>query len=94
MPKPSGELALFMAIWASRPHVCFITGEPIREFNVSCFAHILAKGSYPKFRLYDKNIMLVTKQAHYEYDNGDRGAPEFAHVMKIHDELITKYYES
>ncbi len=92
MPKPTGELILFKAIWDTRPHICFITGEPIYEFNVSCFAHILSKGSFPKFRLFDKNIMLVTKDAHYEYDNGDRSAPEFAHVMKIHDELIKQYY--
>ncbi len=90
--KPSGELILFKAIWETRPHVCQMTGEPISEFNVWNFMHILSKGAYPKFRLFDKNILLVTKEFHNEYDNGDRSAPEFKDVMVLHDELIKQYY--
>ena len=92
MPKPTGEKVLFDVIWATRPHVCEVSGQIIREANVSCFMHILSKGAYPKFRLFDKNILLVTPEIHNEYDNGDRSDPKFYQVMKLHDELIKKYY--
>lgn len=91
--KPSGELILFKAIFASRPHKCQVTGDPITEFNVSNFMHILSKGAFPKFRLFDKNILFVTKEIHDEYDCKDRSAEKFKDVMKLHDELITKYYQ-
>lgn len=85
---------MFVAIWNSRPHVCEVSGERIKDFNVSCFMHILSKKAYPKFRLYDKNILLVTPEVHHRYDCGARSAPEFEKVRELHDNLINQYYNN
>ena len=70
--KHTGELALFQSIWATRPHVSFLSGIPIEHFNVSNFAHCLpkAQNKYPQFKLFDKNIILLTETEHFLYDNG------------------------
>jgi hypothetical protein len=73
--KPTGEYALFEAIWATRPHESFISGEPLdkyygTDFWVNLFAHVLPKKNYPKFRLYDKNIVLLTPYEHQILDQG------------------------
>jgi len=50
--KPTGEYALFLAIWGVRKHVSFISNEllaytPHNAFWVNCFAHVLSKKQYP-----------------------------------------------
>ena len=59
--KPTGEAALFKAIWASRPRVSFLTGQllPGSDARSWFFAHVLPKrdtGGYLKFKLYIKTI--------------------------------------
>jgi len=66
----TGELELFVEIWDERPHVSFISGEPIRQFNVSCFAHVLNKNVYPELRLKKINIALITPEEHRIFDQG------------------------
>lgn len=68
--KPTGELALFQAIWATRRHVSFLSGKPLGEFNVCYFAHVISKKQWPKGRLTDKNIILLTQEEHTLYDQG------------------------
>ena len=67
--KPTGEKALFEALWATREHVSFVSGLPVNPI-AHTFAHVLPKGLYPKFRLYDKNIVFLTPEEHYEFDFG------------------------
>lgn len=68
--KTTGELAFFSALWDIRPRKCFITKKPLGdEFNLMYFFHILPKGSYPKFRLYDKNIIFVCAEYHHDWHN-------------------------
>lgn len=63
--KPSGELAVFDAIWKTRKHICFITGEPIPEpYVVDNFMHVLPKGQYPAWRLNPRNIVLGLTRVH------------------------------
>lgn len=93
IPKATGELALFQAIWNTRPHICQVSGNPIKEFDVRCFMHVLSKKAYPAYRLFDKNILLVTPDIHHEYDCGDRSKPIFDKVRKLHDQLIESYYK-
>ena len=64
IPQPTGEGALFQAILAVRPHVDFVTGEPIPNASYYNCHHVLKKSSYPKFRLFDKNIVLLTNDNH------------------------------
>lgn len=69
-PKPTGELALFTAIWHTRKRVSFLSGKQLGEFNVAYFAHVISKKQEPKLRLTDKNIILLTKEEHNLYDQG------------------------
>jgi hypothetical protein len=94
IPKPSGELVLFNAIWKSRPHICQVSKEPIKDFDIWCFAHVLSKKSFPKFRLYDKNIILVTREIHHQYDNGSsKDDPRFGWVYELKSNLKAEYNE-
>jgi len=69
---PTGELALFRSIWATRPHISFISGREIEFFHPIHFAHVLPKGKnkYPLFKLYDKNVVILTEREHTLYDQG------------------------
>jgi hypothetical protein len=71
--KPSGEGALFQALWNVRPHKSFITGESLGdEAKTWFFAHVLPKSTYPEMRLYDKNIVFLTLEQHEIWDRTDR----------------------
>lgn len=71
--KPTGELILFNTIFNTRPQVSFVNGEPLARYKdtdlyVNLFAHVIPKGKYPKFRLYDRNIALLTPKQHEQWD--------------------------
>lgn len=64
------QIELFQSIWATRPHVSFISGEPIRNFDHWCFAHVLPKGTYPDLKFSADNIVLLTREEHRIFDQG------------------------
>ena len=69
--KASGEGILFKAIWDTRPHVSFISGVHLGdEAKAHFFAHLLPKGQYPKYRLLDRNIVLLSMEEHAMLDAG------------------------
>lgn len=90
--KASGQLAVFLKIWNERPHLCQVTGDPIPYFDLWGFMHLLSKKAYPRFMLYENNILLVKRSIHTQYDDGDRSDSIFKRVNELHDELITEYY--
>lgn len=98
--KPTGELILFQSIWATRKHECAVCGEHLKEFSVWFFSHVLAKSSYPRFRLYDKNILLKCKQHHIDYTEksindlikSEEYGDKWIVINGLHDELIKEYY--
>jgi hypothetical protein len=69
--KASGQAALFEALWNTRPRVSFISGIPVTP-EPSTFAHLLSKAQnkYPKFKLYSKNIVFLTRYEHFLLDHG------------------------
>lgn len=69
--KVTGELDLFREIFTERGGRCEITGEKL-VFDPWCFAHILGKKAYPKFRLLKENIAMVKADLHTLYDNGSQ----------------------
>lgn len=105
--KATGELGLFLQLWQDRPHVSFLSGIPLDEFNVNMCSHILAKGQnkYPRFKLKPENIQFLTEMEHYLYDNGtmdsraryklelmDMGYDcDWEKIWKLRDTLKEKY---
>lgn len=94
--KPTGEYALFLKIFADVKGVCQVTGEQIK-FDVCNFAHILAKGAYPGFRLNPENILHVKPEIHSLYDNSSKENllnkyPDAEIFFIKKDELRYKYY--
>src|SRR4030042_4640277 len=74
--KSTGEKDLFLGIWEeTEDKVSFITGQDLTQYEdttlfPNLFAHVLNKKNYPKFRLYKKNIVLLTPEEHRLYDQG------------------------
>lgn len=89
-----GELALFISIWQTRPHVSFVSGLALTNFDIRCFFHILPKGSYRRYKLNENNIILTTPEEHHKWHN-DRGSlrniPEWEKVFNLYDELRETY---
>ena len=99
--KVTGEGELFKEIAQERPHVCFVTGTPVNVYNqdgrlnVSCFAHLVSKGSRTDLRLLKKNIVIVLPRVHHIYDKGNRQERAemeqyegWHNLHKLHDLII------
>lgn len=86
------ELLLFQKIFQERPPFCEVTGKRIFEFNVCCFSHVLAKGAYPKFRLYEKNIVFCLPDKHFEWEFKTRKTLELSWIETLESALKTEYY--
>ena len=71
------QLDMFVEIWDNmdKPRLCPISGQEIDKFYntkmwFSCFAHVLAKGMYRKYKLNPFNIMVVHPEVHRMIDQG------------------------
>lgn len=57
------DLEFYKYLWKKRDHVCIECGNPLKEFNMDMFHHILPKkkghGGYPYFRHEEKNVILL-----------------------------------
>ncbi len=97
-PKTTGEGVFLESIWNTRPHVSWISGKSLGdEYNVMCLFHILGKGAFPGFRLYDKNLILTTPQEHHDWHNMTRDKllekdPRWQNVFDLYEELQQEYY--
>lgn len=96
--KATGEGALFLAIWNSRPHISFVSGKHLgSEAKSFYFAHVLPKSTYPAYRLFDRNIVLLTQEEHHAFDNGSRealtGQPGWDRLFALEQELKDNYYK-
>ena len=95
--KATGELALFQTIWATRPHKCSVCDANIPEFDTWVFSHVLSKGAFPRFRLYDKNIVIKCRDHHRQYEttsNKDLAkiGGNWLPIIDLHDSLVQEYY--
>lgn len=95
--KPTGEKPMFENIWNSRPHKSEISETPIPEPSPFNFLHVIPKGQnkYPKFKLYEKNIVLGTYDEHHIWDNArhlaDPEDPKWARMYALEAVLIQEY---
>ena len=97
LKKPTGELAMFKAIFLELKGKCEITGNTI-EFHPISFAHILSKGAYPSFRLKRSNIIMVMPEIHELYDNASKlhllsKYPAAEVIYERKEKLIQEYYK-
>jgi hypothetical protein len=94
--KKTGELDMFIKIWNSRPHFCEVSGDPIKEFDVRCFMHVLAKKAFGLFRLREDNIFMVLPELHHSYDFGNKEAlrkdARWNKVFERYEDLKAEYY--
>jgi len=93
--EPTGEISVFEQIWRDRPHFSEVNGEPLGEFNVSLFAHILpkAQNKYPKFKLNPDNVLLMSFRQHFDFDNARHkcSGPDWQKVFQKEEELKEEY---
>ena len=93
---------MFTYIWENtKDKRCLVSGAYLREFYgtnkwVNCFAHILPKGLYPKWKLNPFNIVLLHPDIHYLYDFGtEKQRLESGHnfniLYKLKDQLKHVY---
>ena len=70
--RGTGQAALFEVLRATREPISFISGIPVDVDIATTYAHILSKAQnkYPKFKLYDKNIVFLTPTEHHILDHG------------------------
>ncbi len=96
--KPTGELPIMKEIWESeQEHKSFVSGKRIYVFDVRNMAHVLPKAEnrFYKFKLYPKNIKILTYEEHDLWDNGIREElrllPEWDKMFELEAELIQEY---
>jgi hypothetical protein len=93
--KTTGEAELFQRIYDQRGGICCITGEHL-EYDVNCFMHVLSKGAFRSYRLFEWNILLVKRRIHHLYDNEGRDKllaefPGAIIIYELKDELKKRY---
>jgi len=87
----------FEHIWNTRPHLSEVSLTPLNyEFGKTMFfvfSHVLAKGTYPQFRHYTKNIVLMTLEEHQEWEFRDQKSRELQFVSTMKEVLKEEYYK-
>lgn len=103
--KPTGELELFIQIWMERPHISYVTGNPIWTFDPCNFVHVLPKSVYRHFKLYKPGIVILDywKGEHNIWDNTGIGEiscrndvaddPQWEKLFVLETELKKEYLE-
>lgn len=92
--KPTGEGILFKGIIETRRNYSFLSGLYITEIDGTidhnnCH-HVLNKKDYPDFRLYDRNIILITIYEHHLIHNGTEEQREIyvKDVMSVYGVVV------
>lgn len=97
--KPTGELPVFKEIMRDKltkegKTVSEVSGEEIQNPTHWNFHHVLAKGKYPAFRRYKKNIIIITDDEHTDWHERKeelRTRPEWQWVFELEEELKQEY---
>lgn len=89
MPKFKTQSEMFDWIRQNREWKSEISGKPLVEKGHMMyhwqFAHVLSKGAYPRYRLNEENIMLMTWEEHQSQEH----YPEF---QERKEKLKQQYY--
>jgi hypothetical protein len=91
------EVLLGKHLFLARGKRSEVSGNPLGDNYDHVFAsHILAKGAYPKFRHYYKNIVLMTYIEHHRWEfegHKIKDLPEWKWVFQLKDLLKREYYQ-
>ena len=93
---------MFNYIWENTENKrCFVSDAPLKEFYgtnkwVNCFAHVIPKGLYPRFKLNPQNIGLLNPDVHWLYDRGTEkqrleSGHNFNPLYKLKEQLKQEY---
>ena len=101
------EIDFYFEIWNSRKQRSFLSNQRLNfaersEFWYNCFAHVLSKSQskYPKFKLYSKNLILLTPEEHHLLDHGTemqrqkyakKYGCDWQKVYGLREELVQEY---
>lgn len=94
--KRTGELDLFRKLYEERGPYSQISGQWV-DFHPAIFSHILGKGAYGRFRLYEKNIVIKTIEEHTmwgEQRHKLKNLPKWAWIFELEKELKEEYYKT
>jgi hypothetical protein len=84
------QAQLFNHIWETREHISELSGKPLLPKGHLMwhwqFLHILPKGTYPKFKLLPKNIILALPDEHERQE-------QFEKFIERRDKLKREYYK-
>lgn len=81
----------YKKVWEHREHICEECGIHLGELYIDdkgrvvnrfMFAHILSKGSYPKLRRVEKNVVLLCMKDHDILDHGDKASMKINTILK------------
>jgi hypothetical protein len=97
----NSQYLMFLKIWEESNKASEISGAALvgpehRDF-VWQFEHILPKGRYPELKFNEKNIMLITKNEHFNLTNNTHlclADSLFDDYFKKKEELKIKYRET
>ena len=104
----STELSCFKIVWSIPPPKSFLSGELLLSYlhsgySFSCCAHVLSKAAnkYPHFRLYLKNIILLSPTEHHLLDQGNEKqrityakevkTADWSKIDRLREELLQEY---
>lgn len=96
----TGELKLFQDIWDSleqKKRRSFVSGDPLFCFDPYNYHHVLTKQTYPSFRLYVPNIVLLTHDEHNKAHGTAKSDLEKCHpgwirYFELYSQLKQLYY--
>jgi hypothetical protein len=91
------EVLLGKRLFITRGKRSEVSGNPLgNEYDHVFASHILAKGAYPKFRHYCKNIVLMTYIEHYQWEfeqHKIKDSPEWQWLFQLKQLLKEEYYK-
>lgn len=83
------QTELFEFVWNTRDHLSEVSGKPLpykgHPQHHWIYAHILAKGPYPQYKLNPENIILLTPEEHDLQET-------FLEFRERKEKLKQKYY--
>jgi hypothetical protein len=94
----TGQMIVFDRIWKTRPHMSFVSNEKLNDVLMPVyFAHVIPKAAnrYPKFKLNERNIVLLTWDEHMQWDQGVRADiknnPKWDKMFALEADLKLEY---